>query len=663
MKCFVKNLLQGVLILFFLILGSIICFAESNELVISDNIIVIEGQAQISTVADIMTDIPLILLTKGEDRLEALYVSPDTYELKFKGGSGELINLYDRNGNKYRLSETGEIPITVIYDDVLGTIRYVINGKASFFIDNGQLKELVYIPTYNNFNQKNGYEKVEVFEDIISEVSVYNINTSTTTEILAFQINGWDNNIRILAGVDMPWYKNIGFELKTYINDIPKDVKDVQTNVIYKNLTANDKYVTATDYGYNYFSALVIKEIKLVEGNEYYIIIRPYTIVGENKYYGSPAKIDITKNGYEFDSNYKNQSIYENETSVSLSNGDKTFDGNGLVFDSQDTALEFSANFLNGEVYLDIAILETDINTDDCVFDVYVDDEFTSSIYLDIGRNNVFITEISEGSHIIKIVKKNNYNSRVFGFTYVHQDHIHNISKTSTWLFNDNIFTAWCESCQKNINMQADQNPIFLLTFESDISTEAASYNGFTLVNSKSFRIGKDIDGDNALHADTSSHYIDVEQSVLAVIPYYSVSFDLTITQKGDAGFDASLLTLISNFRNGSKVGEKTADYGYFLKYNTSNQTFATVKSLGNTSILNAQNSITMNVGTQYKITIVVDNIKHCAHVFVNDTYIGISEKSMVDMSSNETCYPSFKFNDGGNFYPIYDNFKIIAIK
>ena len=160
-----------------------------------------------------------------------------------------------------------------------------------------------------------------------------------------------------------------------------------------------------------------------------------------------------------------------------------------------------------------------------------------------------------------------------------------------------------------------------------------------------------------------TSLYIDAEQSALAVIPYYSVSFDLTITKKGNAGFDASLLTLISNFRNGSKVGEKTADYGYFLKYNTSNQTFATVKSLGNTSILNAQNSIAIEVGRQYKITVVVDNIKHCAHVFVNDIYIGISEKSMVDMSSNETCYPSFKFNDGGNFYPIYDNFKIIAIK
>ena len=51
------------------------------------------------------------------------------------------------------------------------------------------------------------------------------------------------------------------------------------------------------------------------------------------------------------------------------------------------------------------------------------------------------------------------------------------------------------------------------------------------------------------------------------------------------------------------------------------------------------------------------------ARVFVNEKYIGISEKLLVDVMGDGKVYPCFRFNDGGGCYPVYDNFKISELK
>ena len=421
--------------------------------------------------------------------------------------------------------------------------------------------------------------------------------------------------------------------------------------------------VKATDYGYNYFSALVIKNVKITEDNVYYIIARPYTVVSESKYYGTPVKIDISDSGYEFDPDYKTQLIYENNNSFITSDGDKTFEGNGLVFNTQGETVEFSDDFSSGDIYIDVLAIENNLQNDDCVFDVYIDDVFITSVNLENGRNNIMIAEVAEGKHTVKIENQNGYSAIIYGFTYAEQGHVHSISKTASWSIDNGAYIAVCDSCNKTVVMNESEVPIFMLTFEDGVSTEVAQYEGFTVVNPNTFKIGVDTDGDKALVAGTSSFYIDVEQDILAKMTYYSVSFDITVTKTGGTGFEISLLTLISNFRNGDKVSGQTADYEYFLKYNVKAKKFATIKNNGDASLLTSNNSISIEIGTQYPVNIVVDNINHCAHVFVDGKYIGKSEKAIVDVMSNEVCYPSFKFNDGGNCYPIYDNFKISALK
>ena len=653
--------LVAVIILLFIICG-INCLAVElkSEFQIADNITVIELKAQIIQTDTATGQTPIVTLTKDLISLELVFFDFDTFELKFKNSSGELQNFYDKNGTKYTLKNTSLTYITIIYDDISGSARYSINGKLPYYYADDELKELKRVSSYNMFNQASGNESVATCEEVISEINIYNINDSGTAEVLAFQVNGWDDSIRILAGIDMPWYSEIGFELKIYINGIAKESENVVTNSIYKSLTADDRLVKATDYGYNYFSALVIKNVKLTDGDVYYIIARPYTVVSESKYYGTPVKIDISESGYEFDPTYKTQLIFENDSSFITSDGDKTFEDTGLIFDTQGKTVEFSNNFSAGEIYLNASLIEEE----DCVFDVYIDDLFVTSINLESGRNNILIAEITEGSHTVKVENKNGYSAIIYGFTYSEQEHVHMISPTKTWsINNDGAYIAMCDGCDQSIVLYEEESPIFMLSFENSVSVEASQYEGFNVVNPNTFKIGADTDGDKALVAGTSSFYIDVDQATLAQMTHYSISFDVTVTKTGNSAFEISLLTLISNFRNGSKVSGKTADYEYFLKYNVKAQKFATIKNNGDASLLTPDNSTSIAVGTQYKINIVVDNINNCAHVFVNGEYIGKSEKAIVDVMSNDTCYPSFKFNDGGNCYPIYDNFKIFALQ
>ena len=82
-----------------------------------------------------------------------------------------------------------------------------------------------------------------------------------------------------------------------------------------------------------------------------------------------------------------------------------------------------------------------------------------------------------------------------------------------------------------------------------------------------------------------------------------------------------------------------------------------------NGSLLTDENSVSIKVGQQYHVVAIVDNYNMSVHIFVDGKYIGKSPKATADVMGNEKCYPSFKFNDYGDCNPIYDNFKISALK
>ena len=70
--------------------------------------------------------------------------------------------------------------------------------------------------------------------------------------------------------------------------------------MIYSSVKADGVMINASKYGYNYFAALKIAG-DFLGYKDSYIIVKPFTVIGGEKYYGEGVKLNILDNGrYEF---------------------------------------------------------------------------------------------------------------------------------------------------------------------------------------------------------------------------------------------------------------------------------------------------------------------------------------------------------------------------
>ncbi len=276
-----------------------------SKVMLSDNITVLESNVKYTANAAGEGVEALISYTKGEAVLDLLYADAVTGALKFMNASGAYETLYDKEGTPIVLSADTATELAVIYDDINGTVRYYVNENVPYYgaAENRVLANNIAVNA--DFVGADGAEKIDVLENALSNVKVYNIHDSGTAEVLAFQDHTEESHIRILSGVDMPWYMAIGYEIEVFANGVGQGAKAVETDIIFSSVVANGTNVYATDYGYNYFSVLEIDYVDTSDNREYYVIINPFTRVGTAKYYGDAAKIDIDANGgYSFDENY-----------------------------------------------------------------------------------------------------------------------------------------------------------------------------------------------------------------------------------------------------------------------------------------------------------------------------------------------------------------------
>ncbi len=272
---------------------------------ILDNITVLEAKAVYSADTAGAGVESLISYTKGDVVFALLYADKATGALKFKNASGEYEALYSKDGTAIMLNADTATQIAVIYDDIRGTVRYYVGEQVPYYGAEESRTLANDIAVNADFVNAEGSEKIGVLDGSLSNVKVYNIHDSGTAEILAFQDHTEQSHIRILSGVDMPWYMSIGYELEVYVDGIGQGKNTIETDVIFSSVVANGVDVYASQYGYNYFSVFEIDYVDVSDNREYYIIINPFTRVGAAKYDGTPAKIDIDVNGtYSFDENY-----------------------------------------------------------------------------------------------------------------------------------------------------------------------------------------------------------------------------------------------------------------------------------------------------------------------------------------------------------------------
>ena len=616
-----------------LLFGITSVFAEekigiSDETTNIDAVVFINEQTAV-------TDTVLIEMSKALDGLSTthklLCVDSEGY-LAFENQNQEINKLFYVDFSPIAIADG--MTISIIYDDCSGLARYYVNRKAAYFVsDLSELEAQVRVKS-DFFTLKTDSDSIYI-GDVFSSVSIENDNGGGSAKLIALQEHLYENHIRLIAGLDTVFASEVGFELKIYENNKLINEVILSSNTVYTDILADYDEVYAQSYGYKYFSALEISDV-YIDGGNYYIIARPYAEICGALRFGDPVGIIAERERLLFDEGFKTVAL----------------EGYGSAL---------AALSCDGEIYATVSTPEA------AVVDVYIDDVKVSSIEIEQGRSSVYLASVDGGVHNLRLESNNGDGVRFLSLSYK-ENHkelscAHSFANDSDWKMVSGGFEVLCENCGKYILFNETEAPAFLLTFEEGVSKEASQYIGYSVVSPNSFNIGNDIDGDKALVAGTDKYHIDVEQSVLADMPYYTVSFDLRITERGESGANISVLTLVSNYRNGKKISGYSADFAYFFKYNPQSKTISTIDIDWDESLLNDKNSTAININESFKVTIAVDTKNCMARVFVNEKYIGISEKLLVDVMGDGKVYPCFRFNDGGGCYPVYDNFKISELK
>ena len=231
------------------------------------------------------------------------YVNNKTAELCFKDESGKIVRLCGADGVVYTLEEAKEL--AVVYDDINGDARYYVNGTLAKYQKGEELAFANEIKVYATdfLGAESKADSFKYNSDRVSNVKINGIGETDTAEIVGFQSHDVANAIRLLSGVDSLYYGSVGYEVMAYkpSQEAYNDTAVTKSAaVVYSSVVASGKNIYATEYGYRYFSALEI-EGDFFGYKDIYIIVKPFTVIGDKTYYGESVRLNILDNGrYEF---------------------------------------------------------------------------------------------------------------------------------------------------------------------------------------------------------------------------------------------------------------------------------------------------------------------------------------------------------------------------
>ena len=184
-----------------------------------------------------------------------------------------------------------------------GNVRYFVDGKLASY--NGGVANAVKL--YDaDFANAEGADTLRFDIAKVTNLNVTGMGKTDTAEIVGFQSHEVSDTIRLLSGLDSLYYGTVGVEVKAYQKDgTPYNSKTVvkTTGTLYSSVIADNVPLPASKYGYNYFAAITI-DGSFMGYKDSYIIVKPFTIIGNDKYYGEAVRLNILDNGsYEFAEN------------------------------------------------------------------------------------------------------------------------------------------------------------------------------------------------------------------------------------------------------------------------------------------------------------------------------------------------------------------------
>lgn len=357
---------------------------------------------------------PLVMLTRTDTNttreLGLVYTEVNDGQLYIKNTDGEYEKLYDDVGNALKLSAES-VSVAIVYDDVTGMARYYVDGCLPYIGDEMTAASDVQVSDLGFYRMEANTESIKLISKTAEGLAVditalaYSINYSGTAEIVAMQQGEVTSDIRLLAGIDNPYYGTVGFEFEVVINGASKGIKHLSSPYIYSCIYEDgetDPIYANTEYGYNYFATASITDIPASIPANSYIYARPFTTVNGFKTYGEVAKILLSDTGHSFDEAYDEKFVIDNGDLFECSEIE-SYEGNGLAFNNQGAIFNFNADCA-GKVYISLDSSRGLANITESVFELTVDGN-TTEIRLPIGRNHILLAEVEEGNHAFSLKK------------------------------------------------------------------------------------------------------------------------------------------------------------------------------------------------------------------------------------------------------------------
>ena len=230
----------------------------------------------------------------------------------------------------------------------------------------------------------------------------------------------------------------------------------------------------------------------------------------------------------------------------------------------------------------------------------------------------------------------------------------------------DGSITGNCTNCSQKAAMEL--KTLLSLDFENtDLATElaaspnAASFSTDDKSNSKATYMSED---GKTFMATSAAVFVDFDSDLILGKSYYVVSLDVCFN--ADAVNETTRPTIfafVPGYNGGVKVAS-TNEWGTCAKLDTTTMKLAAVAS--NTAEVTDANSIDVPLGTWHNITVVVDNTKGAAHVYLDGKFVGtprsntlaINEKT-IEKYADSFC---FRFTDLAINKPYIDNFRMYVV-
>ena len=226
----------------------------------------------------------------------------------------------------------------------------------------------------------------------------------------------------------------------------------------------------------------------------------------------------------------------------------------------------------------------------------------------------------------------------------------------------DGGFSITCASCNQPVVLK-ESDPVFKLTFDGAATDIDVNALGLELVKPEKWSI-QEHNGSKALFVNGTPtiSYINVPSAnKLADMGAFLISFDyMSTAEDPDTSRKASVFSILGNFYNGNPlVSNDAVKWGWAMKLNEELNVLTTQV---NKTKIDATNSVALERNVVYKIQIVVVPETTAKHVFVNGTYIGVSNEGMPISTAGDN-FLTFRFGDGPLCGHVVDNFVVADLK